>query len=92
MRLGPAAGVLPNEAPRGTVIVGLGARFPGSETNIQGFWETLQLEKDLPRAVPYQRWDIESYYVPEARGDLSMYVRLASFLQNIDAFDAAVFR
>lgn len=72
--------------------MGVGARFPGSESDIDGFWKSLWQEKDLPRVVPYQRWDIDTYYVPEPRGDLSMNVRLASFLTDIDAFDAALFR
>jgi hypothetical protein len=75
-----------------SAIVGVGARYPGSETDIGGFWESLKTERNLPTVVPHQRWDIDAYYVPEARGDLSMYVRLGTFLQDIDIFDAAFFR
>ena len=42
--------------------------------------------------VPHQRWDLEQYYIPEARGDLTMYVRAASFVDGLDEFDAGLFR
>ncbi|KAK9803914.1 hypothetical protein WJX72_004698 [[Myrmecia] bisecta] len=52
----------------------------------------LATEADLPTSVPLQRWDVDLYYSPESSGDLSMYVRLASFDPQLDAFDAALFR
>ena len=42
--------------------------------------------------VPHERWDLESYYSPEARGDLTMYARAASFVDGLDEFDASLFR
>jgi acyl transferase domain-containing protein len=42
--------------------------------------------------VPHQRWDLEQYYSPEARGDLTMYARGAAFVAGLDEFDASLFR
>ena len=52
----------------------------------------MQKECDLPCQVPHQRWDPDRYFVPEARGDLTMYVRHAAFIRDLDMFDASMFR
>ena len=57
-----------------------------------GFFESLKTEEDLPRSVPHDRWDLEVYYTPESSGDLSMYVRMASFVGELASFDASMFR
>ena len=47
---------------------------------------------NLPTSVPHGRWDLEHYYAPEARGDLTMYARHAAFVDGLDQFDASLFR
>ena len=76
-------------------IVSIAGRYPGSspDAGIPGFWETVAQEKDLPSTVPLQRWDVDEYYSPEGKGrQLSMYVRQAAFVENVDHFDASLFR
>lgn len=80
------------QAETATEVVGVAGRYPGSGEGLSGFFESLAHEQDLPRAVPHQRWDLEQYYSPEARGDLTMYTRAASFLDGLDMFDASLFR
>ena len=74
-------------------LVGLSGQYPGSHgSGIAGFWLALATQEDLPGVVPLQRWDIEQYYAPEASRNLTMSVRLASFLHSIDTFDHTYFR
>ena len=75
-----------------TLMVGVSGRYPGPGEGIQGFWQGLSQGLDMPLSVPHQRWDLDRYYVPEARGDLTMYARHAAFIQGLDSFDAALFR
>ena len=78
-----------------TSVVAIAGRYPGSapDGGIKGFWQALQSEKDLPSTVPLQRWDIEEYFSPEGKGkQLSMYVRHAAFIEDLDSFDASLFR
>ncbi len=75
-----------------TSIVGLAGRYPGLGEGVHGFFASLAAEENLPRQVPHQRWDLEQYYNPEARGDLTMYVRMGSFVDGLDAFDSSLFR
>lgn len=84
--------VLHPTAGHGTDVVGMSGYYPGSGVGICGFQKSLTSEEDLPRTVPCERWDLERYYVPEARGDLSMYVRMASFVEDLEEFDANLFR
>ena len=75
-----------------TELVGISGHYPGMGKGISGFYGSLESQEDLPYPVPYERWDIEQYYTPEARGALSMYVRMACFVGDLDAFDANLFR
>ena len=75
-----------------TAIVGMSGHYPGKGTGIPGFFESLKSEENLPRSVPHDRWDLEAYYTPESRSDLSMYVRMASFVGELASFDASMFR
>lgn len=44
------------------------------------------------QVVPAERWDMETYYAPDATSNLKMDVRLAAFAPSFDCFDAAAFR
>ncbi len=78
--------------PAITAMHGVSGCYPGKGQGVEGFWTTLEAEVDLPSPVPLQRWDIEQYFAPESNRTLSMYVRLASFVDDLDAFDASMFR
>ena len=79
-------------AETATEIIGVAGRYPGSGEGVAGFFQSLAAEEDLPRQVPHERWDLERYYSPEARGDLIMYTRAAAFLDRLDEFDTSLFR
>ena len=81
-----------DENVRTTAMVGTSGYYPGKGIGMLGFFESLKSEEDLPRSVPHDRWDVEAYYTPESRGDLSMYVRMASFVGELSNFDASMFR
>ena len=73
----------------------MAGRYPGShpDSGLPGFWTALQSQQDLPSTAPLQRWDIDEYFSPESKGQqLSMYVRMAAFIEQLDHFDNAVFR
>lgn len=78
-----------------SAVVSIAGRYPGAEpdSGIAGFWQVVESQVDLPSTVPLQRWDIEEYYGPESKGQqLSMYVRMASFVDQLDCFDHNLFR
>ena len=82
-------------AAAATDIVSVSGRYPGSavDAGIAGFWQALQAEQDLPSTVPLQRWDVDKYFSPETKSrQLSMYVRMAAFVDELDHFDASLFR
>lgn len=75
-----------------THVVGMSGKYPGKGIGVSGFLMSLTNEEDLPRTVPFERWNLEEYFVPETRGDLTMYVRMASFVSEVEQFDATLFR
>ncbi|MEO0599789.1 MAG: beta-ketoacyl synthase N-terminal-like domain-containing protein, partial [Myxococcota bacterium] len=72
-------------------IVGMGCRFPGADTP-EALWELL-LRGDQPIVeVPTDRWDVDAWYDPDARGALDRsYVRSGGFIDDIDQFDPEFF-
>lgn len=77
-----------------THVVGVSGAYPSqtADRGYTGFWTSLQAGADLPAVVPHSRWDLEQYYAPEARGDLTMYARHAACVDDLDMFDASLFR
>ena len=75
-------------------MVGVSGCYPSqtADPGYSGFWNTLQRGNDLATTIPHSRWDLEPYYAPEARGNLTMYVRHAAFIDDLDSFDASLFR
>lgn len=81
--------------PRGSMsssIVSTSPRHSGLSNSFEEFWEWMRLERDLPTLVPLQRWDIEQYYSPQNSPAGTMFVRFASFVDDIDMFDHHLFR
>ena len=92
---GVVESAMPSSGTRTTDVLALAGRYPGSapDSGVEGFWGTIKDAKDLPSTVPLQRWEIDEYYSPEPKGrQLSMYVRMAAFIDNLDHFDASLFR
>jgi acyl transferase domain-containing protein len=76
-------------------MVGASGRYPHAEESggLAGFWQHILQNTDVPTGIPLQRWDIERYYSAEEPGQPGMmYLRLGSFMSNIDDFDNALFR
>ena len=71
-------------------IVGLACRLPEA-ADAASFWDLLVAGRDTAREVPRERWDIEAYYDPDPEAPGKMYMREASFLGEIDRFDAGFF-
>lgn len=83
------------QTPQASAVMSIVGRYPGSnsEAGIGGFWKVMQSEQDLPATIPLQRWDVDEYYSSESKSQqLSMYVRMAAFVDNLDHFDHGLFR
>lgn len=61
------------------------------DSDLEGFWQGALQAADLPQAVPHERWELQRCYAPGAEVG-KMYVRHASYLRDVAAFDAAAFR
>lgn len=80
---------------RGPVaIVGIGCRVPGHKRTIvdpDGFWTFLKAAVDSVRPVPPERWNVEQFYDPIRGTPGKSYTRHASFVDDVDGFDAEFF-
>ena len=57
-----------------------------------GYWSNLANSGDLCSTAPLQRWNVDSYYSPEAGYHAGgIYARLGCHLSNIDKFDNQFF-
>ncbi|MGX1508435.1 UNVERIFIED_CONTAM: 3-oxoacyl-(acyl-carrier-protein) synthase/NADP-dependent 3-hydroxy acid dehydrogenase YdfG/SAM-dependent methyltransferase/aryl carrier-like protein [Streptomyces graminofaciens] len=82
----PPAGA-PAAAPGAAIaVVGLAGRYPGAQ-DLDAFWELLSSGRTPVREVPAERWDWRT-----ARTAGGGYARYGCFLDDIDTFDAALFR
>jgi len=61
------------------------------ESGPAGFWSKAARGADLQGLIPLERWSLERYYAPDVAVD-KMYVRFASFIPDVESFDAAAFR
>lgn len=82
----------PNEAAEPIAVVGIGCRLPGGVTTPEAFWKLLLDGRTTVTEIPASRWDADAYYTPEPGAAGMMYTRWASFLENVDHFDASFFR
>ncbi|MBX2799732.1 MAG: SDR family NAD(P)-dependent oxidoreductase [Myxococcales bacterium] len=72
-------------------IVGIGLRAPGGADDLEGLWAVLSEGRDTVRGVPGERWDAAAVYDPDPDVVGRTYVRHASFLDDVDQFDAGFF-
>jgi len=79
------------DASKPIAIVGMACRFPGGINGTEAFWELLQQAHHVITEVPKSRWDIDLFYdsnLPPGK----MNTRWGGFLDEIDLFDANLFR
>ncbi|CDJ59377.1 type I fatty acid synthase, putative, partial [Eimeria maxima] len=71
-------------------VVGMACRFPASEDNPLGFWQTVSAGVDCVCDVPLSRFDIDAYNRGMA-GDAGIYTRAGGSIRNFDLFDCQFF-
>ncbi len=72
-------------------ICGISCRMPGGASSPEAFWELLRSGRDPMIPVPPDRWDVDAYYDPTPATPGKMYVREASFVDDVDQFDPEFF-
>ncbi|TAK60293.1 type I polyketide synthase [Methylobacter sp.] len=72
-------------------VIGMACRFPGKADSVDQYWQMLQDEVDAVSLIPKQRWDHSLFYDPTGETPGSTYVNEASFLEQVDGFDAEFF-
>jgi acyl transferase domain-containing protein len=72
-------------------LVGIGCRFPGGAANPAAFWRLLREGVDASGEVPPDRWNADEFYDPDPNTAGKAYSKRGSFLERVDAFDAAFF-
>jgi acyl transferase domain-containing protein len=73
-------------------VIGVGCRFPGDVSSLDGFWALLERGADAITEIPADRWDSDAYFDPnpDARGKVC--TRFGGFVSAKDAFDPQFFR
>ncbi|MFN8488410.1 MAG: SDR family NAD(P)-dependent oxidoreductase [Caldilineaceae bacterium] len=74
-------------------IIGMGCRFPSAADTPEKFWQLLETGETILQEVPAARWDVDAYYHPDPENlpPGKTYTRKASFLAEVDTFDAPFF-
>lgn len=52
--------------PEPIAVVGIGLKFPQDADTIEGFWDLLTAGRATVTDVPKDRWNVDSYYHPNA--------------------------
>jgi len=73
-------------------IVGASCRLPGHSNDPEAFWKLLHEGTDAVIEIPKNRWDIDAYYDPDPEAPGKMYCRYASFIDDVETFDAQFFQ
>lgn len=71
-------------------IIGIGCRFPNAN-NPQAFWNLLRNGIDTITEIPSSRWDIDTFYHPEAATPGKINTRWGGFLEQVDRFEPSFF-
>ena len=72
-------------------VVGLGCRFPGGGTGVEGFWEVLAGGRSGVREVPGERWDVDAFFDADPDVPGRSYARHGGFIDGVREFDAGLF-
>lgn len=76
---------------KGFAIVGIGCRFPGGVTSLDGLWNVLANGMDVVTSVPRERFDIGRYWHPDRKASGRTCSVNAGIVGDIKKFDAAFF-
>ncbi|PSF38589.1 beta-ketoacyl synthase [Aphanothece hegewaldii CCALA 016] len=71
-------------------IIGIGCRFPCAPNPV-AFWQLMRDGKDAITEVPSSRWNVDTYYHPDAKEPNKTNTRWGGFLDQIDHFDPLFF-
>ncbi len=78
--------------PEPIAIVGSGCRFPGGSNSPSKLWELLKNPRDLSTKVPDSRFNVDTFYHPEATHHGTTNATKSYFLEeDISQFDAGFF-
>ncbi len=72
-------------------ITGIGCRFPGGGHGPEAFWNLLVKGVDAITEVPADRWNVDTFYDPQAGLAGKTNSRWGGFIEGIDQFDAGFF-
>ena len=76
---------------KGFAIVGIGCRFPGGVTSLDGLWKVLTNGMDVVTSVPQERFDIGRYWHPDRKASGRTCSVSAGIVGDVRKFDAAFF-
>ena len=72
-------------------VVGMSCRFPGA-SDLEAYRRLLAEGREGRREIPADRWDVDAFYDPVAGTPGTMATRYGGFIDDIDRFDAGLFR
>eukprot|EP00931_Biecheleriopsis_adriatica_P047752 TRINITY_DN27548_c0_g2_i1.p1 TRINITY_DN27548_c0_g2~~TRINITY_DN27548_c0_g2_i1.p1 ORF type:complete len:4734 (-),score=1179.49 TRINITY_DN27548_c0_g2_i1:215-14152(-) len=72
-------------------VLGGSCHLPGDSWTLANFDYMLSQGVDCSVEMPFNRWDVDDYYDPEASTGLKMYVRHAAFIEGVELFAANAF-
>jgi acyl transferase domain-containing protein/NADPH:quinone reductase-like Zn-dependent oxidoreductase len=72
-------------------VIGIGCRVPGGATTADEMWHFLCTGAHQVREVPAERWDVGEWYDSDPAEAGKSMTKEASFLDQIDMFDAGYF-
>jgi acyl transferase domain-containing protein/SAM-dependent methyltransferase len=72
-------------------VVGIGVRFPGGVSDLEGFWDLLHEGRDGITEIPRERWELDSFFDADPDAPGRMYTRHGGFVDAVDQFDPHVF-
>lgn len=76
---------------KGFAIVGIGCRFPGGVTSLDGLWDVLAGGMDVVTSVPGERFDLARYWHPGRKAAGRTCSVSAGIVGDVRKFDAAFF-
>lgn len=76
---------------KGFAIVGIGCRFPGGVTSLEGLWNVLSGGMDVVTSVPGERFDLARYWHPDRKAYGRTCSVSAGIVGDVKKFDAAFF-
>lgn len=76
---------------KGFAIVGIGCRFPGGVTSLEGLWNVLSGGTDVVTSVPGERFDLARYWHPDRKASGRTCSVSAGIVGDVKKFDAAFF-